>query len=65
MPQFEFYIKNEGEKNVVQEKSELSTLVWFPEKTGTYIIGVVVTDEKEKAEAEVSFVIMEKEIKII
>ena len=64
MPQFEFYIREGEEKNVVREKSEMSTYVWFPEKTGTYVIGVVATDEKERAEAEISFVIKKKEIKI-
>jgi outer membrane protein assembly factor BamB len=63
MPQFEFYIREEGEKNVVQEKSETNTWVWFPEKIGTFTIGVVVTDEKESAEAEMSYMIKEKEIK--
>lgn len=57
LPRYEFYIKKGKEKEIVKEKSEQNSWAWFPEKEGTYIVGVVVVDEKEKAEAEISFVV--------
>ena len=55
------YMKEEGEKVIVQEKSDKNTWTWFPDKPGAYAIGVVVTDEKERAEIEIPFIIEEKE----
>ncbi|MCK4430328.1 MAG: hypothetical protein KAW19_03405, partial [Candidatus Aminicenantes bacterium] len=57
LPRYEFYIKKGKEKEIVKEKSEQNSWAWFPEKEGTYIVGIVVVDEKEKAEAEISFVV--------
>lgn len=56
-PQFEFYLKDGGKKDIVQEKSEKKSWTWFPSKEGTYKISVVVFDEKEHTEAEISYVI--------
>lgn len=60
-PQFEFYVKTGEQSEVVQKESEKDSCVWFPQKEGTYLVGVRVKDEKEKAEAEIPFVIEKKE----
>lgn len=57
------YLRAE-ESNVVKEKSEENIWSWFPEDIGYYIIGVTVTDEKEKASAELFYKIEKEEIKI-
>ena len=73
MPQYEFhlthfvkigfnfnsfiYMRMSEDKEIVQEKSEKNTWNWFPEREGIYKIGILVEDEKEKAEAETSFLI--------
>ncbi len=60
-PQFEFFLKEKGgEEKTVQEKSETSYWVWYPEKEGTYIIRVKATDEKEEDEAKVTYIIEKK-----
>jgi len=76
MPEYEFSLRHldvpfgsdvnacmeeKGEKLIVQEKSDKNTLTWYPDKVGTYAIGVVVTDEKEIAEIEIPFVIEKKD----
>ena len=60
-PKFEFYVKAGGQSEVIQKESEKDSCVWFPQKEGTYLVGVRVKDEKEKAEAEIPFVIEKKE----
>lgn len=55
LPKYEFYLKKEGEEEIVQERSERKSWVWFPEKAGEYVVGVRVTDEKESASAEMAF----------
>lgn len=57
MQKYEFYLKEGEKREVVQEKSEKNSWVWFPEKEGDYIVGVKVVDEKESINAEISFVI--------
>lgn len=48
------------DEEVVQESSEQNTWDWFPENEGLYRVGVVVVDEKEKASAEMIFLVREK-----
>ncbi len=75
LPKYEFYLTrlekywlNPGffifipleEKQVVQESSEESTWNWFPEEVGYYKVEVQVTDEKEKAWAELPFCIQKE-----
>jgi outer membrane protein assembly factor BamB len=55
LPKYEFYLKKGNEKEIVQERSEKESWVWFPEKAGEYVVGVRVTDEKESASAEIPF----------
>ncbi|MFC2169376.1 PQQ-binding-like beta-propeller repeat protein [Acidobacteriota bacterium] len=59
-PEYEFYVKEENQKKIVQEKSEISEWTWFPEKEGTHHIGVLATDAKERAEFEMPYVIKDK-----
>ncbi len=56
-PKYGFYLKAGDEKKVIQEKSERSTCVWFPEKEGNYVIGVEISDEKQSMQKETAFVI--------
>jgi|GEM_PF-304207 len=56
-PQYEFYLKIGDKKEIVQEMSEESSWDWYPEKDGTYSIGVRVVDDKEKVETEIPFTI--------
>lgn len=62
-PKYEFYLKIGERMEIVQEASRKNSWTWFPEKDGTYVIGVRVVDAKEKAVREISFTI-EKEQKI-
>lgn len=55
MPQYEFYLKEGEAEIIVQESSERNSWVWFPEKTGDYVIGVRVFDGKENASIEIPF----------
>lgn len=48
------------EKKMVQEKSKKESWRWFPEIPGVYLVGVKVADEKERAAAEMPFIV-EKE----
>jgi len=57
-PRFEFYLKTGDKIEVVQKESEKNSWAWFPEKEGTFVVGVRVVDEKEMAEAEISFEIV-------
>ncbi len=54
---YEFYLQEGGEKKIVQEKSGRNSWAWFPEKEGSYIVGVKVFDEKESMKEEIPFVI--------
>lgn len=62
-PEFEFYLKKDEEIVILQEWSDRKTFNWFPDKTGSYVIGVRVKDQKEFSEAELSFEIKESEKK--
>lgn len=57
LPQYEFYIKNGEEKNVVQAESDKSTWSWFPPQPGSFTVGVTVSDEKVNKQFEIPFVI--------
>jgi len=59
-----FIFLKEKDSTVVREKSKENTWSWFPEDIGYYIIGVTVTDEKEKASAELFYEIEKEEIKV-
>jgi outer membrane protein assembly factor BamB len=54
----------EGDREVVQESSELAAWKWFPEEEGFYNIEVVIADEKEKAQTEFPFLIREGNMKV-
>ena len=54
---FTIYIESSADAVIVQDRSENSSWIWFPDKTGFYIITVDVKDEKEKAEAKIIFTI--------
>jgi predicted amidohydrolase YtcJ/outer membrane protein assembly factor BamB len=56
-PKYEFFLKQAEKKDSVQEISEKGLWEWFPEKVGSYSIGVRVTDEKEVTETEIPFII--------
>lgn len=55
LPKYEFFLKKGEEEEIVQERSERDSWVWFPEKAGEYVVGVRVTDEKESASIEIAF----------
>jgi outer membrane protein assembly factor BamB len=76
LPKFEFYLTRlaryrlypdllllvpEGERQVIQKSSEESSWSWFPEQEGYYKVEVLVTDEKEKAQAEFLYSIQKGE----
>ncbi len=57
-PRYEFYLKIGDKREVVQKESEKSSWIWYPEKDGSFTVGVKVVDEKEMAEAEIPFEIV-------
>jgi len=57
LPQYEFYIKDGEEKNVVQAVSDKSIWSWFPDQPGSYTVGVMASDEKVNKQSEIPFVI--------
>lgn len=59
-PKYEFYLKIGERIEIVQKISAKNSWSWFPEKEGTYVVGVRVVDAKEEATREISFTI-EKE----
>jgi outer membrane protein assembly factor BamB len=79
LPKYEFYLTRLAEyrfypdlflfvpqedRQVVQENSEESTWSWFPEQVGYYKVEVLVTDEKEKAQAEFPYNIQKEEVAV-
>lgn len=52
----------QGDREVVQESSEMNTWAWFPEDEGYYSVGVVVVDEKEKAQAQFPYFIQKQDV---
>ncbi len=80
LPNFEFFLDRyakfrlypdllffvpDGERQVVQESSEDSTWSWFPEQEGYYKVGVLVTDEKERAQTEIPYCIQKEKVTVI
>ncbi|MGD2295723.1 MAG: PQQ-binding-like beta-propeller repeat protein, partial [Candidatus Aminicenantes bacterium] len=63
-PEYEFFVKTGGEKEIVQAESDRNTWNWFPNQAGDYKVGVKVWDEKEEKEVEVPFVIEKVKPKI-
>ncbi|MDH4197520.1 MAG: PQQ-binding-like beta-propeller repeat protein [Candidatus Aminicenantes bacterium] len=59
-PRFEFFLQSGETKTVVQKESDRGRWTWFPEKAGTFKVGVRVADEKQTREAELPFVIQDK-----
>lgn len=59
-----FFLFKEGDRTVVQEKSDSSTWNWFPDEEGYYRVEVAVEDEREKAQAEFPFLIQKEEIAV-
>jgi hypothetical protein len=60
-PRFEFFLSRNGDdRMIVQKESELNSWAWFPEKEGSYRVGVRVIDEKQSREAEISFEVVKK-----
>jgi len=64
-PYFFVLLGKEEEKQVVQEKSELNTWEWFPDEEGIYSIGAIVTDEREKAETAIPFLIQKEDAAVV
>ncbi len=58
IPRYEFFLRQDGERTVVQKGSARNTWVWFPDKEGTYAVGVRVSDAKQEREAEIPFEII-------
>ncbi|MDH7512205.1 MAG: PQQ-binding-like beta-propeller repeat protein [Clostridiales bacterium] len=58
LPRYEFFLRQGGERTVVQKGSERNTWVWFPDKEGMYAVGVRVTDAKQERETEIPFEII-------
>ncbi len=61
LPRYEFFLRQNGERIVVQKESARNTLAWFPDKEGTYTVGVRVSDAKQAREAEIPFEIVKGE----
>jgi len=57
LPRFEFYVRDGEKTDIQQKKSEKQSWSWYPDKEGTFTVGVRVSDEKEAKEAELTFVI--------
>jgi len=57
LPQYEFYIRNGEEKDIVQPASDKSTWSWFPSQPGSYTLGVAASDEKVNKQCEIPFLI--------
>ncbi len=64
-PYFFVLLGKEEEKKVVQEKSEANTWEWFPDKEGIYSIGAIVTDERERAETAIPFLIQKEDAAVV
>jgi outer membrane protein assembly factor BamB len=59
-----FLLFRKGDKEVVQESSELPSWDWFPEEEGYYDVEVVVVDEREKAQAKLPILIQKEKIEL-
>jgi hypothetical protein len=64
-PHFFILLGREEDRQVVQEKSEERAWEWFPEEAGIYSIGVTATDEKEKAEFDLLFLIHKEDAAVV
>ncbi len=56
-PMYEFFLTGNTPEESVQAASDENSWSWFPDKEGEYRIRVLVTDEKEKAEAVIPYTI--------
>jgi outer membrane protein assembly factor BamB len=64
-PYFFVLLGKEEEKQVVQEKSEANMWEWFPDEEGIYSIEAIVTDEREKAETALPFLIQKEDAAVV
>jgi len=79
MPQYEFFLSRflmvdlhpnllsiylHWQSEVVQEASEAFSWTWTPEETGTYLVGVKVSGEKERAEGRIGFLVEKEKPKV-
>jgi len=60
MAKFRFYVVSVDKKSVLQEESTQNTYAWFPDKAGSYRLGVTVFDAREERTVEIPFVINPK-----
>lgn len=58
LPKYEFFLRRDGEMTVVQKEAPRNTWAWFPDKEGTYTVGVRVSDAKQEKETEILFEIV-------
>jgi outer membrane protein assembly factor BamB len=61
LPKYEFFLRIGDEKVIVQKESERNSWVWYPEKEGSYTLGVKVSDKKQSKEAELAYDIIKRE----
>jgi outer membrane protein assembly factor BamB len=57
MPKYEFYIVSGEERIILQAESTQNTYNWFPDKAGSYRVGVAVHDEREERIMEIPYTI--------
>lgn len=56
-PQYEFYLTGTGPEEIAQAASDENNWSWYPDKEGDFKVRVLVTDKKQKAEAQVPYTI--------
>jgi hypothetical protein len=79
LPKYEFFLSRfikaklqpgiiaffrEGDREIVQQSSELSAWDWFPGEQGYYNVEVEVLDEREKAHGEMPYSIQKEEVDV-
>jgi len=52
------------DRKTVQASSESPTWDWFPEEKGHYYVEVIVTDEREKAQAKIAFLVQDRIVEV-
>ncbi len=58
LPRYEFFLRRDRERTVVQKESSRNTWAWFPDKEGAYTVGVRVRDARKERETEIPFEIV-------
>ncbi len=59
-----FLLFGKGNREIVQESSELPTWDWFPEEEGYYIVEVEVKDERENVQTKLPFLIQKEHVEL-